>query len=118
DLSNLSKSEQDLYNSSFSVATYELSDFKRDVLKVLEQAYGTDVKEGDKAIQIAARNGRRKTDVIVCSQYRKYQAFQSSSNQAYVEGIMFKTLAGVEMINYPRLHSKNLTEKHKQTNSW
>ncbi len=118
DLSNLSKSEQDSYNNSFSVATYELSDFKRDVLATLKKSYGSDVTEGDKAIQIAARNGRRKTDVIVCSQYRKYLSFQGSLNQSYVEGIMFNTLGGIEIINYPKLHSQNLTQKHQQTASW
>lgn len=118
DLSNLSKSEQDIYNSSFSVATYELNAFKNDVVSVLRQAYGPDVTVGDKAIQIAPRNGRRKTDVIVASQYRSYQSFQSQVNQSYIEGITFRTLAGVEIINYPKQHSKNLTVKHQQTSSW
>lgn len=118
DLSKLSKSEQDIYNSSFSVATYELSTFKNDVVSVLRQAYGSDVTVGDKAIQIAPRNGRRKTDVIVASQYRSYQSFQSQTNQSYIEGITFRTLAGVEIINYPKQHSKNLTVKHQQASSW
>lgn len=118
DLTSLSKSEHESYNNSFSVATYELSDFKRDVLLTLRQSYGSDVIEGDKAIQIAPRNGRRKTDVVVCSQYRKYETFQSSLNQSYIEGIMFRTLKGVEIINYPKIHSGNLTQKHQETSSW
>lgn len=118
DLSSLSKFEQSLYSSTFSNATYGLSDFKSEVLQTLKSAYGSDAKEGDKAIQIASRNGRRKTDVIVCSQYRKYQRFQSLSDQNYVEGIMFNTLGGIEIINYPKLHSENLTIKHQQTASW
>jgi len=118
DISNLSSSEQSLYKSSSSPASYSLSDFKNDVVSVLTQAYGADVKVGDKAIQINARGNRRKTDVVVCAQYRNYHSFSGIYNQNYTEGIVFWTLKGVHIVNYPKIHSKNLTQKHQQAGTW
>lgn len=46
DLSSLSEEEKEKYREYFNDATYTHSDFKRDVLKVLRDAYGTDVKAG------------------------------------------------------------------------
>lgn len=118
DISRLPQDQQALYKSSFSDATYQLSDFKNEVVSVLQQAYGNDVTVGKKAIQISARNGRRKTDVVVCSQFRNYQSFFSTSNQSFVEGIKFYTTDGVEIINYPKIHSRNLTQKHQQSGNY
>lgn len=118
DVSGLSQAELSAYNSQSTPASYTWNQFKQDVISVLKQAYGSDVNVGEKAIQIAARNGRRKADVIVASQFRKYQSFQSVYNQAYVEGIKFWTLSSVEMINFPKQHSTNLTQKHQRSQSW
>lgn len=118
DVTNLSKSEQVIYKSQTTSATYGWAQFKDDVVEVLKNAYGSDVSVGDKAIQIAARGSRRKADVIVASQFRNYKTFRSSSDQDYIEGIQFWTLQGIEIINYPKQHSVNLTQKHRDTYSW
>jgi tRNA nucleotidyltransferase (CCA-adding enzyme) len=46
DLSALTQEEKDKYKSAFIDATYTHVDFKRDVMKVLTDQYGSDVKPG------------------------------------------------------------------------
>lgn len=118
DLSSLSKEEKEKYQEYFNDATYTHSDFKRDVLKVLQDAYGGDVKAGSKAIAIDANGNRRKCDVIAAIQYRRYYKFNGVYDQSYDEGICFYNSAGDEIANYPKQHSENLTRKHQDTGQW
>ena len=118
DLSALTENSKAAFKSAHSAATYGLSDFKRDVLAVLTDAYGDGVKSGTKAITIPAGNGRRKADVIVAMEYRRYLKFNGTWDQDYAEGIVFYTSSWEQIINYPKPHSKNLTTKHQATNSW
>lgn len=113
DLSNLSDVEKTAYKSAFRDATYTHADFKRDVLSVLEGQYSSAVKAGDKAIAIDASGSRRKSDVIVATQFRCYSKFRSASDSVYVEGICFFNAAGKRIANYPKQHSENLTSKHQ-----
>ena len=55
DLSKLSEPEKAAYEAAVAPATYSAVEFKRDVLKVLTDAYGRDVTAGSKAIAIDAR---------------------------------------------------------------
>jgi hypothetical protein len=118
DLSELSVNQQSAFKQHFSDATYTYTDFKRDVTKVLVDAYGSDVKVGDKAINIASSGNRRKADVIAAVQYRRYWKFNGQYDQSYDEGICFWTNAGQQIANYPRQHSANLTTKHQNTSNW
>lgn len=118
DVSQLSEEEKQQYNEYFNDATYTHSDFKRDVLKVLSDAYGGDVKSGGKAIAINANGNRRKSDVIAAIQYRRYYKFNGAYDQSYDEGICFYTSKGDEIANYPKQHSENLTRKHQDANEW
>jgi hypothetical protein len=88
------------------------------VLKVLTDAYGEGVKAGTKAILVPAGGSRRKADVIVALEYRRYLQFYGLNDQNYVEGIIFYTSSNQEIINYPKPHSTNLTRKHQRTSSW
>ena len=118
DLSKLSEVEKSAYKSAFRDATYTHADFKRDVLSVLTEQYGTAVKAGDKAIAINASGSRRKADVIVAIQFRRYFKFRSSNDSEYVEGICFWNGKGEWIANYPKQHSANLTTKHQNTSKW
>lgn len=118
DLSTLPEPQKQLFQASFADAAYRHGDFKTDVKAVLEAAYGKDVKAGDKAIMIAGNAGRRKADVIVAIQYRRYFKFNGIIDQSYDEGICFYDAAGKEIANYPKQHSENLTKKHKETSQW
>ena len=118
DLEELSQEEKDAYENAYEDATYNYADFKRDVLGVLTDAYGDDVKVGDKAIAIAARGNRRKADVIASIQFRRYFKFRSTFDQSYEEGICFYNAKGEKIANYPKQHSENLTQKHQSANKW
>lgn len=118
DLKTLSQDEKDAYKKAFVDAKYTHVDFKRDVLKVLTDKYGSDVKAGDKAIAIAANGSRRKADVISAIQFRRYHKFRSKDDQSYDEGICFYNAAGERIANYPKQHSANLTSKHQSANKW
>jgi len=118
DLESLSDDEKSAYKQAFSDATYTHTDFKQDVLSVLEGQYGSAVKDGDKAIAIDASGSRRKSDVIVATQFRRYFKFRSGSDSEYVEGICFFNAAGERIANYPKQHSANLTTKHQASSKW
>lgn len=118
DLTRLTEGEKAAYKSTFCDATYTHVDFKRDVLSVLSQQYGDAVSAGDKAIAIDANGSRRKTDVIVAVQFRRYLKFRSSDDSEYVEGICFWNGKGKQIANYPKQHSANLTTKHQNTSEW
>jgi len=118
DLSELTQEEKDKYDKAFVTATYTHVDFKRDVLKILTDQYGSDVKAGDKAVAIAASGNRRKADVIAAIQFRRYFKFNGIYDQSYVEGICFFNAAGERIANYPKQHSANLTRKHQDSGKW
>lgn len=55
---------------------------------------------------------RRKTDLIIAIPYRLY-----TSSEYFYEGICFHNRKENKVhINFPKEHSKNLTEKHQETN--
>jgi hypothetical protein len=118
DLSDLTPAEKGAWRRAYPAADYPYADFKRDVLKVLTDKYGRDVKVGDKAIQIAANASRRSSDVIVATQYRRYHKFNSVADEFYVEGICFWDNAGTQIVNYPKQHAANCTTKHQGTGKW
>lgn len=118
DLKNLSEEEKKAYKSTVVDAKYTHVDFKRDVVKVLTDEYGSDVSAGDKAIAIEAGGNRRKADVIAAIQFRRYYKFKSASDQSHVKGICFYNSSGEQIVNYPKQHSDNCTKKHQNTNEW
>lgn len=118
DLTRLTDEEKAAYTSAFSDATYTHVDFKQDVLSTLTKQYGSAVIAGDKAIAIHANGSRRKADVIVAIQFRRYFKFRSSSDSEYVEGICFWNGKGERIANYPQKHSANLTSKHQASSKW
>jgi len=118
DLSQLADEEKEAYNTSFPNATYTHVDFKRDVLSVLLNQYGDAVTPGHKAIVVDANGSRRKSDVIVAIQFRRYFKFRSLNDSEFVEGICFWNDKGERIVNYPKQHSANLTTKHQQASKW
>lgn len=110
--------ERELIQGSIRPASYYFDEFKSDVLSVLKNSFGNDVHEGKKAISIEANGKRRKTDVVVACQYRDYYSFHGTLGAQYYKGIIFFTKDGQRIINYPKIHSKNLTSKHQATNGY
>ena len=113
DLTELSNSEKETYENTYSDATYTHVHFKRDVLEVLTDEFGTDVNVGDKAIAITANGGRRNADVIAGVQFRRYYKFNGIRKQSYGKGICFYNKKGDRIENYPIQHSENLTSQHQ-----
>ena len=118
DLSALTEADKAAYKSAFPDAVYTYADFKRDVLSALTKQYGSAVAPGDKAIVIDGSGSRRKADVIVAIQFRRYFKFRSSDDSEYVAGICFWNGKGERIANYPKQHSANLTTKHRNTSQW
>lgn len=98
--------------------SYNLTDFKQDVISHLNNTYSSAVNPGDKAIKILANGGRRNADVVVSMDFRNYQRFLNSDDQQYVEGMCFLNSSNMQICNYPKIHSLNCTAKHQKTNSW
>ena len=68
-------------------------------------------------IKIVANGSRRNADVVVATEFRRYQNFLSLTNQRCVTGICFFSSAGDRIVNYPKQHSDNCSTKHQATKS-
>jgi hypothetical protein len=118
-LDELSDAEKTAFNNAFSGgAAYSYDSFKTDVTTRLKAAFGTDAIPGTKAIKIKANGSRRNADVVVATEFRRYQKFFSLANQTYVTGICFFSSTGERIVNYPKQHSDNCTTKHQATKSY
>jgi len=118
DVSALPADQQAAYHAVYSPATYHFAKFYDGVVLRLNKAFPGFVTPGNKAIRIAAGGGRRDADVVVCYQYRRYSHFLSDQYSAYTQGIIFQSQSSGTIINFPKLHSAELTQKHQSTNSW
>ena len=117
DLSALNEDQKLQFKSAHPDCSYSYAAFKADVIKVLKDKYGSSVDVGAKAITISANGSRRKADVVAAFQFRRYNRFLSLSDYSCAEGICFFTGDGTKIVNYPKFHSENLTNKHQQTSS-
>lgn len=101
-----------------TVATYSHADFKGHVVARLRTAFPNQVTTGDKAIVIAASGNRRKADVLAAAKFRRYYPRKGSSTPTSYEGLCFFKPDGTRIVNYPKLHSAQCTDKHQATNQW
>jgi Nucleotidyltransferase domain len=119
DLSALPQDQESLYMSSYPNATYLLGQFKADVLRSMRNQFGaSSVSVENKSLKLSGGSGRLPSDTVVCLQYRKYQSFLSLNNQSYVEGIVFDTQDGRQVINFPKPHYDNGVTKNSATDGW
>lgn len=120
DISELSEREKRLYLKAKTDATYDWSEFRKDILSSLRNAYGANrITEGKKSIKIAASSNTVNADVVVSCLFRKYHKFESQTNQSFTEGIIFWTIPDKkQVISYPKIHSDRLVNKNQQTGSW
>lgn len=119
DLSDLSDYQKNLYYQAYDTATYRWKNFRGDVLTALRNYFGSSaVNIGNKSIKVTGNSNRLPADVVACMQYRKYKHFRSLSDENYVEGMVFYTLReGRKVINFPKVHYQNGTEKNGRTSS-
>lgn len=97
---------------------YTYNQFKADVITQLTKKFGSSVKPGKKAIFVPGSGLRRDADVLVVVQHRSYTRYNSIYDNRYYDGICFWTSDGTKIVNYPKQHSANCTDKHQNTNSW
>jgi hypothetical protein len=113
DTSHLSPQEAERQARAYSKSDYHWSDFRGDVLGVLQGYYGAlNVTSGNKSLKLKAGSGRLAADIVPVLLYRRYQRFVSVNDQSYVEGIWFKAKDGREVINYPKQHYDNGVSKN------
>src|SRR6185369_16449408 len=93
DISALSAEEKLAFQSATGGGvTYGYFEFKSDVIAALQGSFGKEaVNPGKKAIMIQAYGNRRKADVIVAAQFRRYQSYSVYNTQDYLLGIAFFT---------------------------
>jgi len=94
-------------------------DFKNEVYHTLVTRFGSGaVSLGSKAITLEANGSRRKSDVLVAVEFRRYNKFIDILNHDYSEGICFFDSSGMRIENYPKYHSISCTKKHSDTNQY
>jgi len=98
-------------------ASYRWEHFRQDILSSLRNYYNhSKIKEGDKCIKLESNGNRLQADIVVATQYRKYRSINIHD---FVEGMTFWTKRdGNQIINYPKLHYENGTNKNSRTNGW
>lgn len=117
-LESLTPEDRERFKKDTSSADYTVKDFNASVSRWLEDRFGDDVDlTGEKAIAIAANGNRRDADVIVSANYREYTSY-SPGNIHFHPGICFFTKDSTQIVNYPKMHSANMTIKHQATDGW
>lgn len=99
-------------------ADYTYADYRADVSRWLIANYGDDLDPTGKAIFIPAHQNRRECDVLPAIEYRYYYKFNSINDQSYASGICFYLADGTQIVNFPKQHAANCTEKHQNTGDW
>lgn len=118
DIEELPEPKQQQFHREYGGATYGYADFKADVISWIEDNYPGEVEVGGKAIRIAALGNRRDTDVLPCMSFRRYYRYYRINDEDFAEGICFWDQDGDRIVNYPKLHLGNCTNKHQNTAQW
>ncbi|TAX64404.1 nucleotidyltransferase [Rhizobium leguminosarum] len=118
DTDDLSPGEKANFDRNWSKAEYSLTKFKVEVTDWLKENYGAGVDGSGKAIFVPGNGTRRDADVLACAEHRDYISYPAYGEPSYREGIVFWTKDGVKIVNYPKQHSANCTQKHKDTNAY
>lgn len=121
DINGLSDNDKAAFKRDHpNVAEYDIPKFKTDVGAWLSKNYPQDFdpSKGNKALHIKGRNNRRNADILVCAQHKKYSAYPGPDGAKFAEGVIFFPRTGHSIVNYPKKHSDNLTQKHQETGEW
>lgn len=120
DMSRLSPEDARAYDAANNIGTvrYAHPEFKRDATAFIKRIYDN-MMVGKKVLHIPGGNsGRRNSDILIASEFRRYYKFKSLQNQSYDEGVCFFSTEGSMIENFPKIHSVNCTMKHKNTKSY
>jgi len=121
DLTELSPSEKERYESDHSPPDYGYDDFNSDVYRWIRSKYKrTNVSWTGKAIEISDESQLPiPADVVPCVEHRYYRSYPKNGEPDYTSGVYFEPRRSSDQyINYPTEHYQNGTDKHdnyKQT---
>jgi len=118
DINSLQIEQQNAFKATHPAATYTHKNFREDVLEVLYERFTDAVEPGTKAVKIKPLHNRRKIDILIAVQHKKYSHYISNANAAQVTGISFYKSDGTRVVNYPQQHRHNLVTKNQATNEW
>jgi hypothetical protein len=93
----------------YHTATYQWTDFRRDVNAALADAYGTgNVHPDNNCVKISGASGCLPADIVPSIQYRRY-----TNLAIWIEGIWFWSAShSGPVINYPKQHYDNGVAKN------
>lgn len=117
DISHLNDVEKARYEANRSPGGFGFDEFKSAVLAWLKDKFGADVEARKKAIFIPGNGSRRDADVLVCVANKQFTSYPATGEPAFIEGVCFWTLDGEKIVNYPRRHLDNCTNKNGATAS-
>ena len=118
DINNLPPDQKSAFQAAHPAATYTHTHFRDHVLEVLYNRFGDAVVPGTKAVKINPLHNRRKTDVLIATQHKKFSSWYSPGNDVQVTGISFHKADGTRVSNYPKQHRENLVTKNQATGEW
>ncbi|MBY5545982.1 nucleotidyltransferase [Rhizobium leguminosarum] len=118
DTSRLTPADKAHYDKNFSRAEYSFALFKQEVGGWLTDNFGKGVDASGKAIFVPGSGNRRDADVLACAEHREYITYPSTGQPTYREGIVFWKGDGTQIVNYPKQHSANCSNKHQATDGY
>ena len=118
DINNLPPDQKIAFQAAHPAATYAHTHFRDHVLEVLYNRFGDAVVPGTKAVKINPLHNRRKTDVLIATQHKKFSSWYGPGNDMQITGISFHKADGTRVSNYPKQHRENLVTKNQATGEW
>jgi hypothetical protein len=118
DITPLPAPQQTAFMATHPAAEYTARAFHAHVMELLVERFAGDAVPGTKAVGIKPRNDRRKADVLVAVQHKKFTRFAAIGDESQVTGLCFFKSDGTKVVNYPMLHRENLVAKNQETNEW
>lgn len=115
DINNLPPDQKVAFQAAHPAATYMHTQFRDHVLEVMYNRFGDAVEPGTKAVKINPLHNRRKTDVLIATQHKKFSSWYGPGNDVQVTGISFHKSDGTRVANYPKQHRDNLVSKNQNT---
>jgi hypothetical protein len=117
DKSLLTLPEKAAYERDHSVAAYNSTHLRRDVIAALNDYFGLVIVEPKKkAIKVNQTAGYVDADVVPALQHRVYLSYDSLTKGRYIEGTKLSPPGESAIINFPKIHKINGIAKNSDTN--
>jgi hypothetical protein len=108
---NSLKESVDQSLSQLGTGGFTFWQYRADVLASLQREYGADsVVDGNKAITVTGNTSRLDADVLACTSFRQYYK-DWQGKASYHKGIAFFSKSHERIVNFPKQHFDNLSEK-------